>query len=115
MNIKEFDKPTLRAFRVELEALLKKYDGNVEMSVGNITFSPGDAKITINAKIPGVKSQTEELIESYAKIHGLVLQKNGRRLVEYHPRKYKMPFIYVDTDGKRYQTSLDRAKQLFAA
>jgi len=45
---------------------------------------------------------------------GLVMEKNGCKLVRYDSKKYKMPFIY-EKGGKLYKTSEEHAKFLFAA
>ena len=115
MIYNEFNKANLKNLRAELQEVLDKYESNLKITVGNMSFSSNEVKITINAQIEGTQTYNESIIESIAKANGMILEKNGNKLVEYHHRKYKMPFIYIGSDGKRYKTTHERAKQLFAA
>lgn len=113
MHFNQFDKNNLNILRKELQAVLDKYESNVEIEVDRMSYTSTEVKITLNAKIEGATTRSDSLLNMYAEMHDLVLEKNGRRLVEYQQRKYKMPFIYIDTDGKRYKTDLNGAKLRF--
>lgn len=111
-----FDRKNLQALRVEMEAVLAKYgvDSNLEISVGNMKFSQNEVEIKVSAKIKGAKTFKDTMLESRVKALGLVMEKNGCKLVRYDSKKYKMPFIY-EKGGKLFKTSEDHAKFLFAA
>ena len=57
----------------------------------------------------------EQQLNLYMRIEGLVQEKNGRKLIRYDSKKYKMPWIYLNTDGKTYKCDDRTAKSLFAA
>jgi hypothetical protein len=111
-----FDRKNLNALRAEMEAVLAKYgmESNLEFSVGSMKFSQTDVEIKVSAKIKGAKTFKDVVLESRVKALGLVMEKNGAKLVRYDSKKYKMPFIY-EKGGKLYKTTEAHAKLLFAA
>jgi hypothetical protein len=111
-----FDRKNLNALRTEMEAVLAKYgiDSNLEFSVGGMKFSQSDVEIKVSAKVKGAKTFGDVVLESRVKALGLVMEKNGAKLVRYDSKKFKFPFIY-EKGGKMYKTSEDHAKFLFAA
>lgn len=111
-----FDRNNLKALRTEMEAVLAKYgvSANLEFTVGSMKFSQNDVEIKVSAKVKGAKTFTDVILESRVKALGLVLEKNGARLVRYDTKKHKFPFIY-EMGGKLYKTSEDRARLMFAA
>jgi hypothetical protein len=115
----KFDRTNLKALRAEMEVLLSKYgvESNIELSVGNMKFSAAEVEIKVEAKIIGEKTLTNALLESRVASLGLKIKnKFGDELVDYNPRAYKMPFIYINwRDGKRYKCSEESVKLRFAA
>ena len=111
-----FDRKNLNALRSEMEAVLAKYgmDSNIEFSVGGMKFSSTDVEVKVSAKIKGAKTFKDAILESRVKALGLVMEKNGAKLVRYDSKKFKFPFIY-EKGGKLYKTSEEHAKFLFAA
>lgn len=111
-----FDRKNLQALREEMEAVLAKYgmESNLEFSVGAMKFSASDVEIKVSAKVKGAKTFNDVVLESRVKALGLVMEKNGMKLVRYDSKKYKMPFIY-EKGGKLFKTSEEHAKFLFAA
>ena len=111
-----FDRKNLQALREEMEAVLAKYgmESNLEFSVGAMKFSQSDVEIKVSAKVKGAKTLNDLVLESRVKALGLVMEKNGMKLVRYDSKKYKMPFIY-EKGGKLFKTSEEHAKFLFAA
>jgi hypothetical protein len=111
-----FDRKNLNALRAEMEAVLAKYgvESNLEFSVGGMKFSSSDVEIKVSAKVKGAKTFNDVVLESRVKALGLVMEKNGAKLVRYDSKKFKFPFIY-EKNGKLFKTSEEYAKFLFAA
>jgi len=111
-----FDRKNLLALRAEMEAVLSKYgfDSNLEFAVGSMKFSSAEVEVKVSAKIKGAKTLKDSVLEARIKALGLVMEKNGMKLVRYDTKKYKMPFIY-EKGGKLFKTSEEHAKFLFAA
>lgn len=111
-----FDRKNLKALRAEMEVVLQKYgvSSNLEFAVGAIKFSSAEVEVKITAKIQGAKTFKDVMLESRVKSLGLVMEKNGARLVRYDTKKFKFPFIY-EKGGKLYKTSEDSARLMFAA
>lgn len=116
IKFEKFDRKNLQALRAEMEAVLAKYgvDSNLQFEVGQMKFSDSEVQIKVSAKVKGAKTFNDVVLESRVKALGLVMEKNGCKLVRYDSKKYKMPFIY-EKGGKLYKTSEDHAKFLFAA
>lgn len=116
IKFEKFDRKNLQALRAEMEAVLAKYgvDSNLQFEVGQMKFSDSEVQIKVSAKVKGAKTFNDVVLESRVKALGLVMEKNGAKLVRYDSKKYKMPFIY-EKGGKLYKTSEDHAKFLFAA
>lgn len=115
-KFEKFDRKNLVALRAEMEAVLAKYgvDSNLQFEVGQMKFSDSEVQIKVSAKVKGAKTFNDVVLESRVKALGLVMEKNGCKLVRYDSKKYKMPFIY-EKGGKLFKTSEDHAKFLFAA
>ena len=116
IKFEKFDRKNLQALRAEMEAVLAKYgvDSNLQFEVGQMKFSDSEVQIKVSAKVKGAKTFNDVVLESRVKALGLVMEKNGAKLVRYDSKKYKMPFIY-EKGGKLYKTSEDHAKFIFAA
>lgn len=116
IKFEKFDRKNLQALRAEMEVVLAKYgvDSNLQFEVGSMKFSESEVQIKVSAKVKGAKTFSDAVLESRVKALGLVMEKNGCKLVRYDSKKYKMPFIY-EKGGKLYKTSEDHAKFLFAA
>jgi len=78
-----FDRKNLNALRTEMEAVLAKYglESNLEFSVGGMKFSQSDVEIKVSAKVKGAKTFNDVVLESRVKALGLVMEKNGCKLV----------------------------------
>ena len=111
-----FDRASLKALRSEMEAVLQKYGmgANLEFTVGAMKFSQSDVEIKVTAKVQGAKTFNDVVLESWVKALGLVMEKNGARLVRYDTKKFKFPFIY-EKGGKMFKTTEYHARQMFAA
>jgi hypothetical protein len=113
-NVTKFDRTNLKDLRAELQAVLDKFGANLEFEIGGIRFSDAEATFKLTAKVKGAVTYKDLVLESRVKALGLVMEKNGYKLVRYDTKKYKMPFIY-EKGGKLYKTTEMHAKMLFAA
>jgi hypothetical protein len=119
MQIEKFNKANLTQLRAKMNALLKESGfENVEFNVGNIKFSENDCKITVEAKIAGKQTAAEKrgnaILQSIVASRGLQMKNaQGFELVDYMPRRWKMPFIYTMPNGKRYKCDETQAIALF--
>ena len=116
MQFNEFNKKNLSNLRAEIESVLKKYgmDSNLEISVGSMRYSSAEVEVKVKAKVVGGITFSDTILESRIKALNLVKEKNGRKLVEYNTRRWKMPFVY-EMDGKRFKCDENYARVYFAA
>jgi hypothetical protein len=116
MKFKNFDKKNLNSLHDELQVVLAKYgiSSNLQFEVGRMSFTDSTVKITVEAKITGATTVADAHLSWLVKTLGLVMEKNGARLVRYDRSKWKMPFIY-EMGGKMYKCDENRAKQMFCA
>jgi hypothetical protein len=116
MKFKNFDRKNLNNLRYELQVVLAKYgiSSNLQFEVGAMSFSDAEVKITVKAKVNGATTVADSHLAWVVKTLGLVMEKNGARLVRYDRAKWKMPFIY-EMGGKMYKCDENRAKQMFCA
>jgi hypothetical protein len=112
----KFDRANLKNLRADLQAVLDAYaaKNGLEFELGGIRFSDAEATIKVTTKIKGALTRTDAALALEVQRLGLVMEKNGKRLVRYDAKKYKFPFIY-DVGGKLYKTTELGAKALFAA
>ena len=116
MQYQKFDKPTLKALRAEMNAVLEKYgvDSNLDIEVGNMRFSDAKVDITVTAKIKGKKTREDIMLDMEIEHLNIMKEKNGRRLVEYRTRNHKYPFIYEEIkSGKLFKCSKAQAMTYF--
>lgn len=115
-TVTQFDKPTLKALRQEMQAVLDKFGANIQFEVGNMRFSEAEVDIKVKAVIKGATTRTDKQLELYAKMAGITNFKNahGEELVKYNSRSYKYPFVYKGVDGKMYKCDERMAKMKFA-
>ena len=112
----QFDRKNLNNLRAEMEVVFQKYgvDSNLEFSIGGMRFSDAEVTVKVSAKVKGARTLTDAILQSRVDALGLVMEKNGSKLVRYDTKKHKFPFIY-EKNGKLYKTSVEHAKLLFAA
>jgi|TARA_B110000967_G_scaffold53113_1_gene54412 uncharacterized protein YunC (DUF1805 family) len=114
----QFDKATLKALRSEMQEVMNKYavKANLEIAVGNMSYSDAEVTIKVNAKVKGVKTRTDAILESSAKMLGITkfVNANGDKLTGYNTRSHKYPFQYTcGTTGKNYKCGDMQAKRKF--
>lgn len=117
MTIKKFDKANLKTIRRDVEAALaevaKKH--NINFEVGGIRFFATTFKCTLSASTENAKSDAVESAGIWngidAKI-GDTFTTMGRtfKIVDYHRRKHKYPWIAEDNMGNRFKFSNDQIR-----
>ena len=113
----EFDRSNLRNLRGEMQALLEKYgvESNLEINIGNMKFSQHEVEIKVSAKVKGMKSISNNILDRQIETHGLTaINAFGEELVDYNLRAHKMPFVYRSPNGKLYKCDTRTAKMRFA-
>jgi len=116
-TITKFDQPTLRNLRVEMQALLEAYgvETNLEITVGNMSFSDTEVNIKVQAKVKGAVSRADRILQMEADRLGLKMKNDaGDKLVEYKTRAQKYSFVY-ESRGKLYKTDERGVVARFAA
>ena len=111
-----FNKVTCQNLRRDLGTILAKYGTTtgIEFNVGSMRFLPNETSIKITARIAGTPKKEEKALEHWIVRFGLKeVNFQGFKLVEYQERRYKFPFIYINSiDGKKYKTDLSGLKRL---
>ena len=114
----KFDKATLKSLRAEMQEVMNKYavKANLEIEVGNMSFSSAEVSIKLNAKVKDAVTLTDRNFNFQALSIGITNFKNakGDQLVKYNSRSYKYPFVYSKADGKMYKCDAAQARRLFA-
>lgn len=113
----KFDRATLKTLRAEMQEVMNKYSvkANLEIEVGNMSFSDAEVTIKVNAKVKGAETISSTILKQVVDNEGLCLKNlKGDELVEYKPRSYKMPFVFKCGDtGKLFKTDLANARRRF--
>lgn len=113
-NVTKFDRPTLKALRSEMQAVLDKFGANLEFEVGNMSFSDAEVQIKVSAKVKGATTMVDRILQMEADRLGLVMEnKSGEKLVSYKTRAQKYAFVYSTPNGKMYKTDERGVKARF--
>jgi len=125
----KFTKETVQILRTEINAMLQDLGAlpclqhleGLDISAGHCSFDQDQADFKLSIKIKGAKSQSEKALDLYADHYGLDVSKIAKEqgksfaLIGYNYKASKYPFEMQDlATGKKYKTSLDHAKSLFA-
>ena len=117
-KITSFDKTTLKAMRVEMQAVLDKFaaKSNLEIEIGNMSFDEAEVSIKVKAKVKGAVTMDDKILTMVAKRIGITKMVNakGYKLVQYKSNSPKFPFVYVKPTGARYKCSEEQAQRMFA-
>lgn len=113
----QFDKSTLKALRAEMQEVMNKYavNANLDISVGNMSYSDAEVTIKVGAKIKGAVTMTDRILEGEVTRYGLkMVNASGDTITGYNTRAGKYPFQYTcGSTGKRYKCSTVQAKLKF--
>ena len=116
-RIEKFDSKNLKVVRDRFTALLDQHGfEGVDVQFGDITFTDGDAHMTIIARIEGGKTREYRVLERAAQAFDLDLERvvRGMRLVGYVPRRRGYPFIVEDQEGDRYKMTTSAAVRVYS-
>ena len=117
----KFDKPTARKIRELMQKALEDADiEGMTISVGNCSFTDGEATYKVNVLLDGGKSKDQLALEQMATLMSLDTSKittlEGMKvsLVGYNSKARKLPWIIQDlTTAQKYILDDDTAKRLF--
>ncbi len=116
-----FTKPQLKALRETMQKALD--EANIEgisITVGNCSYSDGEATFKVKALLEGGKSKEEQDLEEMVRFYALDTDKVASlqgmmvKLVGYKAKAHKRPWIVATSpDGPRYVIDDNTAKRLF--
>lgn len=117
----KFDKPTARKIRELMQKALEDADiDGVTISVGNCSFTEGEATYKVNVLLDGGKSKEQTDLEQMATLMSLDTSKiatlEGMKvsLVGYNSKARKRPWVIQNlTTAQKYILDDDTAKRLF--
>jgi hypothetical protein len=116
-----FDKATARKIRELMQKALEDADiDGVTMSVGNCSFTEGEATYKVNVLLDGGKSKEQTDLEQMATLMSLdtskitTLQGMKVSLVGYNSKARKRPWVIQNlTTAQKYILDDDTANRLF--
>jgi len=119
MNMQNFTRSNVASMQDEMIEVLNKYGfKNVQFKTDSARFSSSECTFKLTGKIAGTKTRAESELARHAAIDGVDPDKTGpkgEKLIEYHSRKRKYPYIYASISGKWYKCGPDRARNMFPA
>ena len=125
MKISNFDKPSIKAIRVAMDAALAKVEKQygVKISTGNARFSSDEVTFKVKANVIGtggvVKTKEAQAWDIYASTQGLghlsvgdTIQLQGKSftIAGYNTRARKSPINITDSNGRGYKCSAQMVK-----
>ena len=125
MKISNFDKPSIKAIRVAMDAALAKVEKQygVKISTGNARFSNDEVTFKVKANVIGtggvVKTKEAQAWDIYASTQGLghlsvgdTIQLQGKSftIAGYNTRARKSPINITDSNGRGYKCSVSMLK-----
>ncbi len=125
MKVSNFDKPSIKAIRVAMDAALAKVskEYGIKISTGNARFSSDEVTFKVKANVIGtggvVKTKEAQAWDLYAKHEGLghlnvgdTIQLQGKSftIVGYNTRARKSPINIQDANGRGYKCSVQMVK-----
>ena len=125
MKISNFDKPSIKAIRLAMDAALAKVEKQygVKISTGNARFSSDEVTFKVKANVIGtggvVKTKEAQAWDIYASTQGLghlsvgdtvQLQGQSFTIAGYNTRARKSPINITDSNGRGYKCSVQMVK-----
>jgi len=126
LKIQEFDRPTLKLLRNEIDEALAKVGQKygVTFQGGNIRYTAESFKMQISAATKGVNGESEPAevkdFKNSCFIYGMTPNDLGRqflvsgesyKLIGYKPKNHKYPFVGQRADGKRFKFTLETVRR----
>lgn len=118
------DKTKLQKMMAEMAALGAKYGFQVIPAGGSMSSTDAKIKFTVKDTIVGADGKATVVVSARAKQEAAfekidiskTFVSNGKthRVIDYHPRKYKAPWITEASDGKNYKWPTDQLKLMLA-
>lgn len=107
----------VKVLRTQLAAVLANagIDG-FDLEIGSARFDDATVTFQLKAKLDGAVTQEQSALALHAQMDGIDINKTtpaGEKLVEYHPRKRKYPYISVKPNGSRFKMSTNQAQMMF--
>ena len=115
-RITSFDVKTLRQVRDRIQELLDHHGfEGVQIRTRGITYTEGDAHITLVARIDGAVSREHRELQKAAAELDLDLERvvDGMRLVGFESRRRRYPFTALDREDKRFKMTVQAALRCF--
>jgi hypothetical protein len=118
-QFKNFDRKNLKSLRQEMGALLASYgvSSNLDIEVGNMSFSDAEVNIKVSAKVKGAVTMTDRILQMEVDRLGLSMKnRDGDELIEYKTRSPKYAFVFrCGKTGKMFKTDERAAIRRFAS
>lgn len=109
----------------EMAAIGAKYGVKVTPNGGSMAATDAKIKFVVNELVVSASGKVEVALTARAKaearFEGIDLEKTftfqgkTHRIIDFHPRKYKAPWITEASDGKSYKWPALRIKQMQGA
>lgn len=115
-RITSFDVKTLRRVRDRIQELLDQHGfEGVQIGARRITYTEGDAHITVVVRIDGAESREYRALQKAAAALDLDLERvvNGKRLVGFESRRRRYPFTVLDLKDARFKMTVQAAVRCF--
>jgi len=110
-------KAQVRTVRKQLEAVFATHGiTGFDLSLGNARFDSAQATFQLKVTKHGQATQEQSALSMHAVMDGIDINKtkpDGEKLIEYHPRKRKYPYISQKPNGNKYKMSTQQAKMFF--
>ena len=117
-KITQINGEVCKQLRYSLDEMFRAFrEQGIELTIGNMRYNAGEVRFKVTGRVIGATGTPTDasIPSSILSLYGLTSNTvQGRRLVDYNARAKQYPFIYVQ-GGKRYKTTLARAKVMFAA
>ena len=117
----QFTRQQLNLLRTSMQTALDKYDfGEMEVDVGNCSYTGGEATFKVKCILKGAKTREQIDLEYYADLHGIdttaiaKLQGEDMSIIGYKSRARKKPWILQRLrDGAEFVCDDNLAKRHF--
>ena len=117
----QFTRQQLNLLRTSMQTALDQYDfGEMEVDVGNCSYTGGEATFKVKCILKGAKTREQIDLEYYADLHGIdttaiaKLQGEDMSIIGYKSRARKKPWILQRLrDGAEFVCDDNLAKRHF--